>query len=345
MSATVAIAPALAELLERAGASDADKAAWHAERLKGATATQVRDIVKRGIGFRTNLLQMKARGEAEAWVSNQYTAWGNKREPIIAEWVRSRFGIDPESRVFHSAEDARWLASPDGLGADFDGGLLAAEIKTSKHDVAPWMPDFDRMGYMLQMQWVMRVTGARRCLYVWEQHDSDWRDRGGEFVEPAPLYSEPKFAWIEYDPAIVADLEKVAAEFLADLDAAREGRTPDVDEVLDTLAVNVLVGRTYEADGKKLKESSWAALQKALAKRPALSQVSGLARVTWTPGVDSTEDVPDVEAAKAADPDLFAQVQALSKRWNEHAKKFTKTVPKPGKPSLTVTSVKQKETK
>jgi hypothetical protein len=51
-------------------------------------------------------------------------------------------------------------------------------------------------------------------------------------------------------------------------------------------------------------------------------------------------DELDVEAAKAADPALFAEVQALSKRWNEHQAQHKKTVVKPGRATLTVTAVK-----
>jgi len=357
--------PVLAELETRAGASDQDRPAWLAERRRGVTATEIRDLVLKGPGYRADLIKEKVAAAqfvnaqttddtaefkpGKGFVANRYTAWGNTREPIIAEWVERRFTIRNESRVFHAVDNPRFLASPDGVGVGFDDELVVAEIKTSKDDIAPSAPAFKAKGYNIQMLWVMRVTGARRCRYVWEQHDSDWQDRGGQFEEPAPLYAEPLTEWFDYDETAGALLEEVAVDFLAELDKAlrdaADGTEAGVDEYLDTLAVNVLTFREQESSAKAAKEKAWDELLNILETDQPYSQESILARVTYSPGQASTSEVLDAEAAKAADPELFAEVQSLSKRWNEHAAKFKKTVELTSKPRLTVTSVKQTKEK
>lgn len=341
--------PALLEVMARAGASDEDRIPWLAERLGGVTATQIRELYLQGPGYRAQLLHDKVNKILDAFVGDQYTAWGNKREPIIAEWARQRFAIEPESRVFHAADNDRFLASPDGIGIDFDGALVIDEIKTGKDDIAPGTDAYARKGYGLQQQWGMRVIGARRCKYIWEQHDSDWQDRGGKFLEPAPLHPEPFAEWIEYDEALAAELEVIALEFLADLDEAVrdlvDGVAPEIDDELDTLAVNLLRFREMESEGKKAKESVWRKMLDRSEGCDPFNQKSALASVTWSPGEPTESVVPDVEAAKLADPALFAEVQALSKRWNEHQSKHTKSVVTPGKNTLTVTAVKAKATK
>jgi len=335
--------PALAELMARAGAPDTDRVQWLIERGAGITATQVRELYQGGAGYRARLLNEKAKQILEPFLSNQYIDWGNKREPIIAKWA-TRFGIEPESRVFRAADNPRFLASPDGVGVGFGGELFIDEIKTGKDDIAPGTEAYDRKGYYLQMQWGMRVTGARRCLYIWEQHDSDWQDRGATHLEPAPMHAEPLTAWIEYDEQIVGALVAIAEDFLADLDALvrdlADGVEAQIDDVLDTHAVNYLRFIGLEKEATTAKKTEWAAMLARLEGCDALSQEGPIARVTYNPGEEKESETADVEAAKAADPELFAEVQALSKRWNEHQKKYQKSVVTPAKPSLTVTAVK-----
>lgn len=341
--------PVLAELMQRAGASDTDKPAWLAERLGGVTATEIRELYFGGPTYRRELIEIKLGIRQDSFSGNQYTAWGKKREPIIASWVQSRFAVTPESRVFRAKSNARHLASPDGVAVSFDGSITLAEIKTSKHDISKGTDIFRK--YYVQIIWQMHVMGAVRCVYAFEQHDDDWRDVGGQYPEPRPL-DEPRTEWVHFDEKLAAELIELADGFLAELDAARvaleAGEGPVIDEELDTLAVNLLRFREMESDGKKAKESAWADLQSALAaKGTDFSQESTLARITYTAAVDGTADGLDQEAAIAADPKLWASVEraekALAKKraaWAEHAKGFTKSVPSTKKAGLTVTSVK-----
>lgn len=210
----------LEDLECRAGASDRDRDQWLRERLQGVTATEVRDLK---LGRRRAELLREKRGQTVAgFADNQYTAWGRKREPVIAAWVQEHYGLAPESRVFHAAEDSRHLASPDCVGV-VDGALWLAEIKTSKDRKAPNTAAYEHAGYYWQMQWQMYVTGAVKCLYVLEQHDGHWINRGGSFPEPEPLSfgtdCDPDVFFIDRDDYAIDELVQLANTFLDEVEA------------------------------------------------------------------------------------------------------------------------------
>jgi hypothetical protein len=365
----------LAELETRAGASDKDRDLWLAERAGGITATEIRELYLRKITVQ-QLIDLKLGRRVDTFSGNQYTAWGNKREPELAEVARKVYGIKPESRVFHAADNPRFLASPDGIGVvDRDGQVegVVEEIKTGKDPITTRDPGYAKKGYGIQQQWSMRVTGFGRSLYVSEQHDSDWQDRGGEYFEPQPLGLVPVMEWVEYDEQLVKELEVLAIGFLVALDAAAAGDAPQYDEELDTMAVNVLRFREEESSAKKAKEQSWDQLQEALrSQHDELSQESPLARITWRAAASRTvvELVPtqvvNEEAAKADRPVAWTHLELCRKEleeatqelaaaqadWDLVLAKFTATENVPtsttetSKESLTVMSVKpKKETK
>ena len=316
---------ALTDLLARAGASDTDRAAWLAERAQGITATEIRDLMK-GKLRQDDLIALKLGRKVDSFTGNQYTDWGKEREPIIAAGVRG-MGIDPESRVFHGERNSRHLASPDGIGVEFDGALVISEIKTSGKDIRRGHAAYDATGYELQMQWAMLVTDADRCLFVFEERLTV----DGRFV-PGEVFTE----WVPRDEAIIADLVARADEFLAELDRQREDGAPVIDEELDTHAVNYLRGLAAEKEGKELKESAYAAIVAA-----GKSQESPLARITFTPekaGELVDVVVIDEEAAKAARMDLWAKVHAarqkhaaVEREWVEHLAGFTTVTKEQGK--------------
>lgn len=317
---TVMESQALTDLLARAGASDTDRELWLAERAQGITATEIRDLVT-GKKRQQDLIDLKLGRKTDTFTGNEYTEWGKNREPVIAEGVRG-FGIEPESRVFHGEMDSRHLASPDGVGVDFDGALVLSEIKTAGRDIRPGTDAYDATGYAIQMQWCMWVTGAARCRYVTEQRI---RVAGG--FAPGALSSD----WVERDDALIAELVTVADVFLAELDRQREDGAPVIDEVVDTHAVNYLRGLAAEKEGKALKEAAYRALVEA-----GVSQESPLARVTFTPGKPAgefVEEVVDLEAAAAAHPKetaalerAKARVVKLQAQWDALANEHTKTV-------------------
>lgn len=357
MTAAVELSPALADLFSRAGASDQDRDLWLAERRTGLTATEVRDLILKGPSFRRELIERKLgrRAEVDDLSHVPEIGWGKAREAAIAAEAQRRFNIAPESRVFHAADDSRFLFSPDGVGVDWEDTLLISELKTDGQDIAPWTDRFDSKGYLFQMTWGMRVSGARKCLYGWEIREGSRQDgfRPGEL----------RFDWIHYDEKLAATLEQVALEFLAELDAARENDAdPAIDDALDVLAVNYLRFLDMENEGKAAKEGVWAQLKALLADVPTLSQESALARVTWTRGgpvtSEKTTEVESVdeEAAKLSAGHVFAKLHAartklaaVEREWAEvlaahtTTEKVTETVTTNKRDNLRVTAVKQKE--
>lgn len=237
-----------AEVEARAGAPDTDKPKWLAERLGGVTATEVRDLMVKGAPFRLSLLEEKRSGVSKNLCDNKYLAWGRKREDVNAQWLLHRFGLAWEHRVFHGADEPRFLASPDGLGVDAKGLLVGYEHKTSSYDIAPGSEHFEKVGYALQVQWCMYVLGAQRWLYVWEQHDGNWLDRGGEFPEPEPWDLEPSFAWIDRDEKVIAQLVKAATAFLGDLeeDELTEALSPLGPAVAEYLRLEAQIAPVQE---------------------------------------------------------------------------------------------------
>ena len=342
MSTAISLHPVLAELETRAGASDEDRPAWLAERLGGCTATEVRDLVILGPSFRRILKARKlGRLPDVADLSRvPVIGWGKDREKVIADNLQERYAIAPETRVFRAADNPRFLASPDGVGVAFDGTLVTSEVKTAGHDVSVGSPGYAKKGYELQQQWVMRVTGARRSMFAWEER-----------VEVIPGVFEPgeiTYEWVEYDEQIVSQLEAIALEFLAEVDAAREAGDVEevVDEDLDTDAVNYLRGLDLEKQGAALKKTAFESIKTRLAGMESFQQVSAIARVTYSETAATDGETADVEAAQAADKELWESLEILREQWAEHLTKFTKPVTVPGKTYLTVTPVKApKETK
>lgn len=350
MSAVVFVdaAPAaIAALEEYAGASDQDRAAWLAERHGGITATQVRDLYMRKLGRsaytdQQELIDQKLGRAAEEDISHvPVVGWGNEREPVIAARLEREELLLPETRVFRHPDNARYLASPDGLGVDLDGGLLVSEIKTAAYDLPPGSERFDAKGYLFQVQWVMFVTGASLCRFVVEERI---READGSF-SPGP---EHRY-WIRRDDAVIAELVATAEDFLAELDRQREEGAPVADPGIDALAAEVLTGRVLEADGKKRKEAAWGSLLARLSDAgEALSQLSETAKVSFSPGAESVVEVPDEDAAREAHPKEWAALQRAVNRaekltlaWGERQAEFVKKETRVGKPKLTITRGKK----
>lgn len=341
MSGQTYVAPVIADLESRAGASDKDRELWLAERRRGVTATEIRDMYLESQGRRSwstkqGLIDRKLGRvpEVEDLSHVPVVRWGNDREPVVAERLRGE-GFAPESRVFHHPCNSRYLASPDGIAVDFDEQIDVLEIKTAAYDLPPGSLVLDRKGYAIQVQWVMFVIGARRCRFVVEE-----RHQAEHGFEPGELHRH----WIERDDDLIAELVKLADGFLAELDRQRDEGAPEIDEEVDTHAVNYLRGLAAEKEGKALKESSYKALLAA-----GKSQTSTLARVTYTPpkpGVTVEVEEVDFAAAEAAAPEMLANLRAAQRQWDDHCQTFTKTVTSTGPGSrekVTVTAVKQKE--
>jgi hypothetical protein len=319
-------------LEDRAIASSDDRPAWLAARRLGVTATEISKLEVGGASF-GRILNEKRSG-VEAFTGNRYTEYGKAREEFIAAWVKERFDIEPNNILYRSDETPLRMATPDGVGFDFDGNLVLAEIKTSKNNLTKIPRD-----YFVQMQWQMYVMDAQRVLFAWEQHDDDWPD-------PQPLEDEPRFQWVERDDEEIARLIAVADRFIEAL-AAEPIQTLEYDLELDELAQEVLVHRDAEKVEATAKTAAWELLQAKLATRADYTQSSPYARVTRSIITKTVEEV-DVDAAKAAEPEAFAAYEAAvaafeeaTVPWKTILDQHKKKVPK-SSTSLTVTAVKEK---
>jgi hypothetical protein len=322
---TAATLSVLEELETRAGAPYSNRPAWLAERRGGLTATEVKQLALGGVGAKRKLIEAKLSGIDEPELTAGPVVWGNVREPVIAAEIDARHGIHPEERVFRAADNSRFLASPDGVGVGWDDELLVSEIKTSGGNKTVGSEGFARSGYALQMQWSMRVTGARRCLYVVEER---LQGEGGFF--PGDRF----YAWIDYDESTVRRLEAIAVDFLDALDEERQrretGEGPVIDEYADTLALNYLKGLDVEKQGVELKKSAYEELRTHLAAGEPFAQKSTLAQITYSPEETETVLVVDEDAARAADvtdirgdiEHLEAELLAARARWAVHCEPY-----------------------
>lgn len=183
-------------------AQSADRDAWLAAREKGVTATMVANA-STPAGFKTEL---ERRLNPVPIEPNAYMEFGNEQEPIIAKWVFENFDIAPNDWLIAHESNDRYMATPDGL-ANYEEGVLIAEIKTTGKD-------FNKppLAHMRQMMWQMYVTGAERCLYVWQlrvPNDAGW------FY---PGWFEPRHLWIDRDEQMIEELRRTADALLIDWD-------------------------------------------------------------------------------------------------------------------------------
>lgn len=184
--------------LQRIVADSTDRVAWLRARNQGITATDVAKLAT--VKSVQNAAYDKMHGTS--FSGNSYTDHGRAREPEIAAWVRSNYGIEPSTALFRAAGHPRHLATPDGVVLAPNGDLELAEIKTTSK---PWR-SIPR-SYLRQVWWQQYVLGAERTLLVWEQHDN--------FV---PISTVPECQWIDRDEDQIAILVGFANQLIDLLD-------------------------------------------------------------------------------------------------------------------------------
>ena len=161
---------------------------WLAARKGFITATTVAKA-STAAGFNALLA-----GE-RTFEGNEFTDYGHAAEPLILNHAHHQFGILHNDWLI-VAENGRDAATPDGLSPDH---TEIAEAKTTGTD---WktIPAL----YRRQMQWQLWVTGAERCLFLWDLRLVN--DLGG-FYAP---WLEPKTVWVDRDDDEIAALRVVA---------------------------------------------------------------------------------------------------------------------------------------
>jgi hypothetical protein len=179
---------------ERVVTDGTDRFAWLRARARGVTATDVARLSSqravRAVAM-DKLLGSRFGG-------NAYTQLGLLREPHIARWAGSVYGIEASSALFHADGNRDHLATPDGL-RERDGALELCEIKTTVHE---WRRGIPRH-YLRQIWWQQYVLGADRTLVVWERHE--------DFV---PVHADPECRWVDRDESEIHRLVVLADEVL-----------------------------------------------------------------------------------------------------------------------------------
>lgn len=168
-----------------------DRDEWLEARSRGVTATAVAEAATPS-GFASLI----ASWSEPPFEGNGYTDFGTWAEPYLMRYAHLEHGILPNDWIVRSAEDERWLATPDGLSPDH---RLIAEAKTTGKD---WSSP--PIKYMRQIQWQLMVTGAERCLLVWQLRAV--ADDGSFYL----AWLEPKTRWIDPDPVMQEELVSVA---------------------------------------------------------------------------------------------------------------------------------------
>jgi hypothetical protein len=174
-------------------ARSTDRVAWLRARAGGVTATDVARLSSER-ALRT-VAREKVLGSS--FTGNAYTEHGKAREPEIARWVRSVYGIEPSMDLYHAEANRLHLATPDGIRMR-EGVIELAEIKTT---TKPWR-SIPR-SYLRQVWWQQYVLGAERTLVVWEQH--------ADFV---PVDPEPHCRWVDRDDNEIHQLVGLADRLL-----------------------------------------------------------------------------------------------------------------------------------
>lgn len=329
-----------------------DREAWVAARANGITATDVRDAAKGTSSDRRRIIAEKVTGDTKDLAGNRFIDWGHEREPIIMDWVRRRFGVEPDGHLYAAGNDPRWLATPDGYSVDpMTGERVGAEVKTTKWDLWPFVeeqrgvqprvltaahathfrdlpgaPRFWSTGYYDQMQWQMYVTGAQWWLFVYEQHDDNWAPK------PKPV-GTPVVVRVKANLDRQRELLQVAKELAADVEKAKVAGLPDQlgtipAEIADDVH-KVLEYRNAQAVAEAGKKAAWSKVMKYLADKPEVQYESPEAKVTWSgtttqlePEVDIPDDAPPSKLkAITAARDAITRAQVRIQKANEAEQK------------------------
>lgn len=181
--------------LDRILASSEDRDAWLTARNTGVTASNAAKLVSEN--SIDSILKSKF---YDGFTGNAATEWGLEREPFLLEWAK----FEQNKFLFHSIDNKRFMATPDGIRLDSEGKLELCQVKTTGKPM-PKIPAH----YYRQIQWEMYVMDAVRCYFVVEVHE--------DFV---PVSLEPQLEIFERNEEVIASLKTLAIALLARLDEA-----------------------------------------------------------------------------------------------------------------------------
>lgn len=169
---------------------------WLAARAGGVSATTVAEAATPA-GF-TQVVADRTNPQPVA--PNDYMRFGTESEAALMEFAHREHGILPNDWLL-CGDNPRHLATPDGLSLDH---TVIAEAKTTGKDWGEKIP----IRYRRQVQFQLHVTGAERCLFLWNIRVPD--EHGWFYLG----WIEPKHMWLERDDKMIAGLAEVADRLL-----------------------------------------------------------------------------------------------------------------------------------
>ncbi|WP_166986946.1 YqaJ viral recombinase family protein [Canibacter zhoujuaniae] len=182
--------------LERLVTDGSNHAEWLQARYAGITASDVAKLASR-TSIESTARNKLLKGVSGGGFGNAYTQHGIEREPVIAAWVETNFGIHPSQALYHAPNNRRHLATPDGI-REHNGIIELSEIKTTNKPFKG-VP----RNYLRQIYWQQHVLEAERTLFVWEQHSN--------FI---PVSDHPQWMWVERNERAIKDLVQLADELI-----------------------------------------------------------------------------------------------------------------------------------
>lgn len=291
---------------------DAPRTVWMLERGEGVTASRVWSIAKGGIRtWRRELEQMM---NGSTFRGTAATRAGSAREDaLLDEAAEQLHHVTPNRALWASAENDLHRATPDGIGTNSDGTIVAVEVKSHEHG---YKDEGIPADHMAQLQWQMHVLGAVSGLYGYEIRDED----------DMPPADGVKWIDVPRDDEMIAFLVMRADAFLAWRDAG----CPDVDVDLPepvriALAAWAPLKRKLDAAAANEKKAA-AELKKALADMPHAARFGavGMGEHGGFQLIVSESTSLDEDAWREAEPDVFeaaqhfrekvAQREAIAKR-------------------------------
>lgn len=172
-----------------------DKDAWHRERGKGVTKTDVTRLVSGTLASKRAVHADKTGGKT--FHGNQHTERGRTLEPAVAEWVEAEYGIPPSQVLYAHGENHLHRATPDCYQwTDGEGELV--EIKTTNQDWSAGLPQ----KIVDDVLWQRYVLGAGFSAVA-------------VLRTGANASIEPEFIEVPDDPERTAFLIKCADDYLA----------------------------------------------------------------------------------------------------------------------------------
>lgn len=285
-----------------------DKEAWHGERARGVTKTDMRRLIS---GTKAAFREVwESKNGGKRFKGNKYTQRGHDHEGWIADAVHEKVGIAPSQILYASGIDARKLATPDCYQwTDGEGELV--EIKTTQDDWSKGLP----RSIVRDVLWQKWVLGAGWAAVAWVRFDKDGM----------PLSFEPEIIEVPDDPDETARLLAAADAYLAWVDAGRpDDDSPVPVEYRDLIERHVAAKAEMEATRAQLEE--WVRSQPD-ADTQGFKAETPAGRVSLIP---VTRSEFDKEKAAEADPDLIDRWTAAQKtyRRERRSSRFEIAAPK-----------------